>query len=77
MSSRALRRLQKEQIPDIVLKKNKESDEEIVESEEEDNVQNKTIKQINPFDLVKYILQYLNLLNIYQLISLMETTMMF
>lgn len=52
MSSRALRRLRKEQIPDIVSKNDQESDQDIVESEEEDDVQDKTIKQINPFDLV-------------------------
>lgn len=52
MSSRALRRLRKEQIPDIVSKNGQESDQDIVESEEEDDVQDKTIKQINPFDLV-------------------------
>ncbi|KAI7902170.1 transcriptional repressor TCF25-domain-containing protein [Cokeromyces recurvatus] len=44
MSSRALRRLQKEQIPDIVSLENSDN-----ESEEEEEV---PIKQINPFDLL-------------------------
>lgn len=49
MSSRALKRLQKEQLSAIAPEK---SDEEVVDSEEEDHVQGKPIKQINPFDLV-------------------------
>lgn len=52
MSSRALRRLQKEQLPDITPKKNQDSDEEVVDSEEEEEAQAKPIKPINPFDLV-------------------------
>ncbi|KAL7310429.1 hypothetical protein PS15m_009933 [Mucor circinelloides] len=52
MSSRALRRLQKEQLPDITPKKNQDSDEEVVDSEEEEEAQAKPIKQINPFDLL-------------------------
>lgn len=46
MSSRALRRLRKDQIPDIV-NKNKSDEEE--EEEEEEYVQT---KPFNPFDLV-------------------------
>ncbi|KAL0138098.1 transcriptional repressor TCF25-domain-containing protein [Mucor lusitanicus] len=49
MSSRALKRLQKEQLSAIAPEK---SDEEVVDSEEEDHVQGKPIKQINPFDLL-------------------------
>ncbi|KAK4512793.1 uncharacterized protein ATC70_003500 [Mucor velutinosus] len=49
MSSRALKRLQKEQLPAIAPEK---SDEEVVDSEEEDHVESKPIKQINPFDLL-------------------------
>ncbi|KAI9481329.1 MAG: transcriptional repressor TCF25-domain-containing protein [Benjaminiella poitrasii] len=45
MSSRALRRLQKEQIPDIVLLKSDEESEEEVEPIA-------PVKQINPFDLL-------------------------
>jgi hypothetical protein len=52
MSSRALRRLQKEQIPDITSPKSEEEIEE--EEEEEDTVEEKPVKQINPFDLVNY-----------------------
>lgn len=47
MSSRALRRLQKEQIPDII--KKTESDVEEEEEEEEEYV---APKKFNPFDLV-------------------------
>ncbi|KAI8642380.1 transcriptional repressor TCF25-domain-containing protein [Parasitella parasitica] len=53
MSSRALRRLQKEQIQDIVPKKDQETDEEPSNSEvDEEDVQDVLIKQINPFDLL-------------------------
>lgn len=52
MSSRALRRLQKEQIPDISPPANEEEEQE---TEEEDYVEEKTVKQINPFDLVNVI----------------------
>jgi hypothetical protein len=48
MSSRALRRLQKNQLDEA---------SDIVESEEEEDdvVENKPVKQINPFDLVQSI----------------------
>ncbi|KAL9544445.1 hypothetical protein MBANPS3_007623 [Mucor bainieri] len=49
MSSRALKRLQKEQLPTIAPE---HSDEEVADSEEEDHVDSKPIKQINPFDLL-------------------------
>lgn len=45
MSSRALRRLRKDQIPDIVNKEESEGEEE----EEEEYIQK---KPFNPFDLV-------------------------
>ncbi|CEP12095.1 hypothetical protein [Parasitella parasitica] len=53
MSSRALRRLQKQHIPDIVPGKDQDSDQEAVNSDdEEENAQDVPIKQINPFDLL-------------------------